>query len=106
MRLSTSSSGSPDCYAINRLVQELFSDPANIEEFRSNRSALCARYALSAEQEAALLVCNREALTEVGVHPILQMHLFLAADPEAANSITVKAYLNSAGVGGEETSHG
>jgi 2'-aminobiphenyl-2,3-diol 1,2-dioxygenase small subunit len=99
-----SASGAEDRYAINRLVQDLFAQPGRLEAFRTRRAELCREYALSDAQAAALARCDREALTAAGVHPILQMHLFLANDPQVAGFITVKAYLDPADT--EDLSHG
>ena len=51
-----------DCYAVNRLVQELFSTPGNLALLQEDRSALYDRYGLHAKQRAALDAGDRNAL--------------------------------------------
>ncbi len=82
----------PGGYAPNRLVQELFADPDNLSLFASHRSALYDRYGLSAEQRAAIDAGGQEALTGIGLHPVLQMHHFMATNPAAPEFVSVKAY--------------
>ena len=81
-------------YRVNRLLQELFSVPGNLVAFRTDRAAVYAHYGLDAAEQAALDSGDPAALTGLGVHPMLQMHLVLAADPKAGEYITARAYLD------------
>ncbi|AER57559.1 subunit of meta cleavage enzyme [Pseudoxanthomonas spadix BD-a59] len=82
-----------DCYAVNRLVQELFSTPGNLALLQEDRSALYDRYGLDAKQRAALDAGDRNALAGAGVHPILQMHYAMAVNPEMTKMISVRRFL-------------
>ena len=93
--------GAENSYAVNRMAQDLFSDPVAMDLFHTNRAALYDRYDLSKAQRDAVDSGDREALASVGVHPILMMHLFTAGDPSVADHISVKAYLPT-----EASSHG
>lgn len=79
-------------YAVNRLMQELFADPANLALFHRDRQALYDRYGLSPEQRVALDTGGEPALTKAGLHPVLQMHHFMATNPMAPGFVSVKAY--------------
>lgn len=79
-------------YKVNQLMQELFANPSNLEAFMSDRQALYDRYGLSLEQRAAIDAGGQDALTEAGLHPVLQMHHFMATNPAAADFVSVKAY--------------
>ncbi|PCG13098.1 MULTISPECIES: subunit of meta cleavage enzyme [Sphingomonadaceae] len=81
-----------DSYRVNQLVQELFADPANLEAFANDREALYDRYGLSREQRAAIDAGGQEALTGAGLHPVLQMHHFMATNPAAPDFVSIKAY--------------
>ncbi|WP_323810911.1 hypothetical protein [Sphingobium baderi] len=65
--------GTTASYPVNRLMQELFTNPGNVELFRADREALYERYGLSSAQRAALDEGGFGALTAVGLHPVLQM---------------------------------
>ena len=79
-------------YAVNRLVQELFRQPGLLEKFRSHRQEVYDAYGLDAQERKGLDEGSPAALTEAGVHPILQMHYLLACNPDVAKLITVNAY--------------
>lgn len=79
-------------YAVNRLVQDLFSRPGLLDRFRDQRAAVYEEYGLNPEERAGLDEGSPPALTAAGVHPILQMHFLLASNPEVAKLITVRAY--------------
>jgi 2'-aminobiphenyl-2,3-diol 1,2-dioxygenase small subunit len=79
-------------YAVNRLVQELFRQPGLLERFRTERTRVYDEYGLTSEERKNLDEGSPPALTEAGVHPILQMHFLLACNPDVARLITVKAY--------------
>lgn len=81
-----------DHYAVNRLMQELFSEPENLASFTADRAALYDKYGLSADQRTALDGGGQEALTSAGLHPVLQMHHFMATNPIAPDFVSVKAY--------------
>jgi hypothetical protein len=85
-----------DRYAVNRLVQELFSTPENLELLRTDRALLYERYGLSGSQRAALDSGEPAALTEAGLHPILQMHFAMATNPEIAKLVSVRTFLDGA----------
>src|SRR3546814_3247960 len=57
-----------DHYAVNRLMQELFSEPENLASFTADRAALYDKYGLSADQRTALDGGGQEALTSAGLH--------------------------------------
>jgi 2'-aminobiphenyl-2,3-diol 1,2-dioxygenase, small subunit len=79
-------------YAVNQLVQELFRQPGLLERFRTARPQVYDAYGLNAAERAALDDGSPAALSSVGVHPILQMHYLLAANPEVGKLITIDAY--------------
>src|SRR3546814_19004858 len=81
-----------DHYAVNRLMQELFSEPENLASFTADRAALYDKYGLSADQRPALDGCGQAALTSAGLHPALQMHNFMAKHPIAFGYVSVQAY--------------
>src|SRR3546814_20870656 len=73
-------------------MQELFSEPENLASFTADRAALYDKYGLSADQRTALDGGGQEALTSAGLHPVLQMHHFMATNPIASGFVSVKAY--------------
>lgn len=80
-------------YAVNRLVQELFSNPDNLAQFKTDRSGLYDKYGLSAAQRAALDEGSPEALSGAGLHPILQMHWAMASNPMVASWVSIRSFL-------------
>lgn len=84
-------------YAVNRLVQELFRQPGLLERFRERRDEVYEEYGLNTVERTALSEGTPPALSEAGVHPILQMHYLLACNPDVAKLITVNAYRESLG---------
>ena len=84
--------GTTASYPVNQLMQELFTNPGNVELFRADREALYERYGLSSAQRAALDEGGFGALTAVGLHPVLQMHHFMLTNPMAPDFVSIKAY--------------
>jgi 2'-aminobiphenyl-2,3-diol 1,2-dioxygenase, small subunit len=79
-------------YVVHQLIQNLFKEPGLLERLRATPEAVFDDYGLSAEERAAFKDGSPPALAAIGVHPILQMHVLLACNPEVAALITVKAY--------------
>ena len=60
-------------YRVHRLIQDLMRNPAEAAQFAKDPAADYRRYGL-ADREARLLEAGSlEAMTELGVHPNLQM---------------------------------
>lgn len=60
-------------YRVHRMIQDLMRNPAEAASFANDPAADYRRYGLT-EREAALLETGTlEAMTELGVHPNLQM---------------------------------
>jgi len=79
-------------YPVNKLMQELLADPSNLAAFHGDRAALYDRYGLTADQRSALDAGDPDSLASIRVHPVLQMHHFIATNPMAPDFVSVKAY--------------
>jgi hypothetical protein len=79
-------------YAVHRLIQNLFKEPGLLDRLKSAPDAVYDAYGLTATERAAFSDASPSALASIDVHPILQMHLMLARNPQMAEMISVKAY--------------
>jgi hypothetical protein len=79
-------------YAVHRLIQSLFKEPGLLDRLANAPDAVYDTYGLDAAERAALSNADPAALAALGVHPILQMHLMLARNPQIADMISIKAY--------------
>jgi len=79
-------------YVVHQLIQNLFKEPGLLERLNQAPDAVYDSYGLTAEERAAFSEPSPAALTSLGVHPILQMHLMLARNPQMAEMISVKSY--------------
>jgi hypothetical protein len=79
-------------YVVHQLIQNLFKVPGLLDRLRSAPDAVYDAYGLTAAERNAFSVASPSALASLGVHPILQMHLMLARNPQMAEMISVKAY--------------
>jgi 2'-aminobiphenyl-2,3-diol 1,2-dioxygenase small subunit len=85
-------------YVVHRLIQDLFKEPGLLERLASTPDQVYDAYGLDAAERAAVEDASPPALASIGVHPILQMHLMLARNPQMADMISVKAYANGWGL--------
>jgi hypothetical protein len=79
-------------YIVHQLIQSLFKEPGLLDRLKSEPDAVYDAYGLTAAERAAFSEASPAALTSIGVHPILQMHLMLARNPKMAEMISVKSY--------------
>lgn len=63
-----------------------------LDRLKSEPDAVYNAYGLTAAERDAFSVASPSALASLDVHPILQMHLMLARNPQMAEMISVKAY--------------
>ena len=70
-------------YCVHKLLQELNKEN-NAELFISDPDALFDRYGLNEEEREALSLGTPAAMSELGVHPLLQMMLLFVKSPEMA----------------------
>lgn len=82
-------------YRVNRMIQDLNSDPAFRAAFAADRNAVFDRYGVDARQRALLADGSIEAMTELGVHPNLQMKwMFISAGGPPQGPGPLAAYLD------------
>jgi 2'-aminobiphenyl-2,3-diol 1,2-dioxygenase, small subunit len=79
-------------YVVHRLIQNLFKEPGLLERLSTAPEAVYDAYGLDDAERTAISEASPSALAAIGVHPILQMHLMLARNPQMAEMISVKAY--------------
>jgi hypothetical protein len=85
-------------YVVHQLIQNLFKEPGLLDRLNSAPESVYDSYGLTAEERAAFSEASPEALASIGVHPILQMHLMLARNPQMAEMISVKSYTGEWGL--------
>ena len=76
----------------NRLVQRLCRDPALVARLRGDAESVFREHGLSAEEGKALASGDPAALASIGLHPILQVHLMMAMNPQMAELINMGAF--------------
>lgn len=79
-------------YAVHQLIQNLFKEPGLIDRLANAPDTVYDGYGLTVAEREALSEASPAALASIGVHPILQMHLMLARNPQMAEMISVKSY--------------
>ena len=77
---------------INLLVERLVHEPALRERCATDRDAVLAEAGVDPACAAALASGDMAALTQIGMHPILQMHYQLVLHPHVAAHMTVRHY--------------
>jgi 2'-aminobiphenyl-2,3-diol 1,2-dioxygenase, small subunit len=82
-------------YDVHRLIQNLFKEPGLLERLVTAPDAVYDAYGLDDAERKAVSDASPPALAAIGVHPILQMHLMLARNPQMAELISVKAYASN-----------
>lgn len=68
-------------YRVHKLLQEL-SDPALADHFRNDPESHFDRYGLEPPERQALREGTPQAMSAIGVHPLLQMMLLFVRSPE------------------------
>ena len=63
-----------------------------LDRLKSEPDAVYDAYGLTVVERDAFSAASPSALASLDVHPILQMHLMLARNPQMAEMISVKAY--------------
>jgi len=79
-------------YVVHKLIQSLFKEPGLLDRLKSEPDAVYDAYGLTVVERDAFSAASPSALASLDVHPILQMHLMLARNPQMAEMISVKAY--------------
>jgi hypothetical protein len=79
-------------YVVHQLIQNLFKEPGLLDRLNSTPEAVYDAYGLTAAEREAFTEASPTALASIGVHPILQMHLMLARNPQMAEMISVRSY--------------
>lgn len=79
---------------VHRLLLSLFREPGALETLHQDREALFTRYGLSEDERAALRDGTFSALADIGVHPILRMHYQMAMNPDMAQHVSIRGFLN------------
>lgn len=77
---------------INLLVERLVHEPALRDRYAAERAAVLAEAGIDPAHTAALAAGDMAALTQIGMHPILQMHYQLVLQPHMAAHMTVRHY--------------
>jgi hypothetical protein len=77
---------------INLLVERLVHEPALRERYGREPSAVLAETGIEAVHGAALASGDMAALTQIGMHPILQMHYQMILKPQMAAHMTIRHY--------------
>jgi hypothetical protein len=79
-------------YVVHQLIQNLFKEPGLLDRMKSAPDSVYDAYDLTRAEREAFSLASPSALASIGVHPILQMHLMLASNPQMAEMISVKPY--------------
>ena len=75
-------------YRIHRMIQDLIRDPAAARAYAADPAPTFARYGLTQREQDLLRAGSLAAMTELGVHPNLQMKVLrLSAPPPDAGSL-------------------
>lgn len=83
-------------YRVHRLIQDLMRDPGAAAAFRVDPASTFAGYGLSGTECALLRQGTLAAMTELGVHPNLQMkYLRLAAPAPDARALAAPGPLDA-----------
>ena len=77
---------------INLLVERLVHEPALRERYVTDRAAVLAEAGVDPAHATALGAGDMAALTQLGMHPILQMHYQMVLKPYMAAHMTVRHY--------------
>jgi hypothetical protein len=77
---------------INLLVERLVHEPALRERYATDRAAVLAEAGIDPAHAAALAAGDMSSLTQIGMHPILQMHYQMVLHPHIAAHMTVRHY--------------
>lgn len=78
--------------ALNLLVERLVHDPSLRQRYLTDRDAVLAESGIDPAHTPALASGDIEALTALGMHPILQMHYQMILKPHMAAHMTVRHY--------------
>lgn len=71
----------PKTYRLNQMIQDLNGDFEAKKRHRSDPNATYRRYEVSSHEQALLADGSIEAMTELGIHPNLQMKwIFINAE--------------------------
>jgi hypothetical protein len=79
-------------YVVHQLIQNLFKEPGLLAKINSTPDEVFDSYGLTVAEREAFSEASPATLASIGVHPILQMHLMLARNPQMAEMISVKSY--------------
>lgn len=77
---------------INLLVERLVHEPALRERYAAERAAVLAEAGIDPAHESALASGDMAALSQIGMHPILQMHYQMILKPQMAAHMTIRHY--------------
>lgn len=77
---------------LNLLVERLVHEPPLRERYLTDRDAVLAEAGIDPANAPALASGDTEALSALGMHPILQMHYQLVLKPHMAAHMTVRHY--------------
>jgi hypothetical protein len=81
-------------YATHRLIQSLARSPELVERYRASAGAVFDEFSVPAAEREAFSSSAPGALSQIGVHPILQIQYLLATDPAMRSRLSVTAYLD------------
>lgn len=82
-------------YRIHRMIQDLVHDPIAARNFAEDPQTAFDRYAIQPGEAALLEARSIEAMTQLGVHPNLQMkYLRMRRPPGTAGPGPLDAYLD------------
>jgi len=80
--------------AFHDFAHRLWQEPDLRAEFARDPAAVLAASALSEEEKRLLLDGSFPALAELGMHPLVQMPYSLARNPQVADQISFRDYLD------------
>jgi hypothetical protein len=87
-------------FQTHRMIEKMIHDPALLEQLIQNREAVFDAFDIPETERQALRAGSIEALSEVGVHPILQIFYQLTLNPAMLEHMSLKDYQDDiAGVG-------
>lgn len=89
-------------HRVHRMIQALGKDEDIQTLFASDKEAVFAKFDLSDEEVAALTECTFSSLARIDVHPMYRMHWMMMSNPDAAQFLSVKEYIETAKAGASD----
>ena len=87
----------PHLNNVNRMIQGFFRIEGFLERLRRDPQTVYREYGVSVDEQKALAEGTPEAMTRIGVHPILQVHWMMAMNPQMGELINMQTFTQRLG---------